>query len=287
MMQKSLFAFLLLVFCSCSQYGQLHKVANLPRGVNECSGMVTLSPGSFWVVEDSGNPDVIREVDTLGRLLREFEVKDAKNRDWEALTHGPEGRLYVGDIGNNANTRKDLKIYLLPDPRMEKGDKIPSQTIRFAYPDQQAFPPSKDQRNFDAEAMVHSNGYLYLFTKNRAEPFPGTTHVYRLPDQPGTYLAQRVATLQTCSQRGACQVTDAALSPDGSCLVMLGYGTLWVLEGFGETGFNGPIRQIDLGTRAQLESICFASDTLLYLADEKNGGHGGNLYRYPLPRTRK
>ena len=283
-MRKSVALLCLLLCVSCSQYGQLNLLGQLPRRLNECSGMITFDGNTVWVIEDGSNPDAIREVDTLGQLVRSFEVSGGKNRDWEAFTRDTLGNVYIGDFGNNSNDRKDLRIYRLPDPRTEKGDKIPAEEIRFTYPDQKEFPPPKNNKFFDAEALIHRDGFLYIITKNRAEPFNGKATVYRVPDLPGTYTAERVTALEICPDARRCQVTDAALSPDGQRLVLLGYGYLWVYEDFGAAGFKGaPPRMISLQSNTQLEGVCFANDSLLYLTDEKSLGRGGYLYSYPLP----
>ncbi|MBC2837864.1 hypothetical protein H7F20_00845 [Robiginitalea sp. SC105] len=268
---------------SCTQYGQLDYVCRLPGGVNEASGMVTYNGQTIWVIEDGSNPDKIREVDTTGNLLREYEVKDARNKDWEALTTDTLGRLYIGDFGNNLNSRDDLVIYRLPDPRQEPGDKIDAEAIRFSYPDQKHFPPEKNARFFDAEGFFHLDGHLYIITKNRARPFNGMATIYRVPDEPGEYKAELVTRIFICGDRRGCQVTDAALSPSGNRLALLGYGFIWVYDSFGTTGFAGTPRKFSLESNTQLEGICFVDETEVYLTDEKSVGRGGNIYRYSLP----
>ncbi len=286
-MKQTLYLVLLLCCWSCAQYGQLQPLTPLPKGLDEVSGMITFSGRSVWVIEDSSNPDKIREVDTLGQVVTSFEVSNAKNRDWEALTTDFEGHVYIGDFGNNSNKREKLRIYKLPDPRKEKGDKIPAKTIAFSYPDQEAFPPPASQMRFDAEAFFHHQGFLYIITKNRSEPFDGTADIYQVPDQPGSYQAKKLGSIMLCKDRMHCQVTDAALSPDGKKLVLLGYGNLWILNPFSPEGMAGQtLTPISLGANTQLEAICFANDQLLYLADEKKAGTGGNLYSLPLPPTK-
>ena len=286
-MRKPLIILLTLLGWSCAQYGQLTLMSPMPRRLNETSGMVTFDGRTVWIVEDGSNPDQIREVDTTGNLIRAFEVSDAKNIDWEALTRDTEGNIYIGDFGNNQNDRDNLRIYRLPDPREEKGDKIPSETIHFTYPDQKDFPPAAEEFRFDAEALFHSGSYLYILIKNRSRPFDGTARVYRVPDRAGTYVAEAVTQLNLCEDRRSCQVTDAALSPNGRRLVLLGYGNLWVFEDFDRDGFGSEPRRIALQTNTQLEGICFASESLLYLADEISLGRGGNLYSFPLPEPKK
>ncbi len=283
-MNRILSLLYLLPLWGCSQFGALDRVTPLPRFLSETSGMYSYNSHTFWVLEDGGNAPLLRELDTLGTILRTLKVTQAENEDWEALTADSLGNLYVGDFGNNNNDREDLVIYRLPDPRALTGKQVKAEAIRFYYPDQKAFPPKKNEMFFDAEALFHHGSYLYVVTKNRARPSDGVATVYRIPDRPGIYPAEKVARLSLCDDPRTCQVTDAALSPDGSRLVLLGYGKLWVYESF-DLASLGRLegREIDLRANTQLEAICFASDSLLYLADERSLGRGGNLYRLPLP----
>jgi hypothetical protein len=276
---------LLLISAGCARTGILKPGADLPRRLNEVSGMTSVDGEVLWVIEDGGNPDRIFALDTLGNLLRSLEVKQAKNNDWEALCSDLDGQVYIGDFGNNRSERTNLAIYKLPNPSIEKGDTITAQEIRFRYPDQEAFPPPFSGRRFDAEAFFHFEGRLYVVTKNQSDPFDGTATVYSVPDQPGEYVAVKEAEFSTCPQRSSCRVTDAALSPDGERLVLLGYGKMWVFEDFRTKRFSGgPDRTLDLGLNTQLEAICFLEEDLLYLADERKMRFGGRLYPFRLPK---
>ncbi len=273
-----------LFLAGCRPQGTLKASASLPAQLDECSGITTLDGQMLWVIEDSGNGDVLYGLGLDGTLKKEFKVANAENKDWEALTRDSLGNLYIGDFGNNRNRRKNLRIYKLPNPHSEKGDKIPAEQIDFRYPDQEAFPPPFANRRFDAEALFHFRNRLYLITKNQSDPFDGTAHVYSIPDSAGTYVARKEARFHTCDDRKSCRVTDAALSPDGNRLVLLGYGTLWVFEDFREKGFaSGPTNMLEVGASTQLEAVCFITDELLYLADERVFRTGGNLYAFPLP----
>jgi len=276
-------ALALLISCSAN-YGQLTVQADLPFLLDENSGMVSYNGSTLWFIEDNGNKDVIYEVDLAGDILKSFKVKNAKNGDWEDLAKDTEGNLYIADIGNNDNDRKDLVIYKLPHPENEPGDKIDAQKIKFHYPEQQEFPPKKPGRFFDAEALFHWGGHLYIVTKNRAVPFNGKAYLYRIPDVPGTYAATLISELDICEDPGSCQITAIDMAPDGKKVVALSYGKLFIYTDFeGADFFKGKKEIIDLGVGLQLESICFKNDSTLLLSDERtmNGG-GCNLYSYSL-----
>ena len=44
--------------------------------------------------------------------------------------------------------------------------------------------------NFDCDAMIYFENNLYLFSKNRTEPFDGIVKMYKIPDTPGDYTAK-------------------------------------------------------------------------------------------------
>lgn len=282
---KPLSSFLLLIFIlqSCTNHGQLNFIDKLPKKLDENSGIVSYSDSSAWFIEDSGNSDNIYKTDFKGNMIQQFDIKNAKNNDWEDLTKDTLGNLYIGNFGNNDNTRKDLAILKLPNPELEKGDKINAEIIRFNYPEQQKFPPNRSKLLYDAEAFFHQAGHLYIFTKNRTNPFTGETLIYSVPDKKGNYEAKLIGKMNLCTEWDTCRITSAAISPNGKTIVLLTYGKLWTITNFSLDALpEGTIKEIDLGVRTQLESICFTDENTLLLSDEIRKGSGGNLYSYTL-----
>lgn len=275
--------FIIFLFVGCTNYGQLQVITDLPKKLNENSGIVQSDKESIWFIEDKGNKDNIYKVDFKGKLLQELEVKNAKNHDWEDLTADKKGNLYIGDFGNNANDRKNLVIYKLPNPEIETGNKIDAERIEFRYPEQKDFPPRRGLLLYDSEAFFYHKDHFYIITKNRANPFTGEALIYRVPAKKGNYNATLLGKIKTCKDRDTCQVTSADISPDGKTVVLLGYGKLWTLTDFPEDDFlKGKLTEIDLGVRTQLESVCFKNANTLLLSDEVRDNTGGNLYSYSL-----
>jgi len=145
------------------------------------------------------------------------------------------------------------------------------------------FPPRRGKLFYDAEAFLHAQGYLYIFTKNRANPFTGETFIYRVPDSKGTYDAEFMGKIMLCSNWDTCRITSADISPDGKTIVLLSYGKIWAITDFSLDKFSkGNIKEIDLGLRTQLESVCFIDNKTLLLSDEERENTGRNLYSYSL-----
>ena len=268
---------------SCSNYGQLKYITKLPKKLDENSGIVSLEQHKIWLIEDNGNTDEVFEVNFEGQLLRKFKVTNAKNTDWEDLTKDDDGNLYISDTGNNANKRKDLVIYKIPDPTKEAGDKIAAEKIEFSYPEQKEFPPKAKDFKFDAEALFYYSGQLYLITKNKARPFYGDAQLYSIPAIKGKHKARLLGSFKLCRDAAWCSVTAAAISPDKRKIVLLGYGKIWVISDYQEDAFTaGKIKTINHGATTQLEAVCFLTNDTILLSDEQRHGSGRNLYSYTL-----
>lgn len=275
--------YLIFLLSACSNYGQLTFISKLPQQLKESSGIAHFQNEKVWILEDHGNEDVLYQINFDGKLLKELKVKNAKNEDWEDLTTDKSGNLYIADIGNNNNKRKDLVVYKVPNPEIEPGDKIDAEKIEFKYPEQKDFPPKKNNLLFDAEAIFHFKNHLYIVTKNRTVPFDGRTFIYKIPDTKGTYAAELVSEFVSCKEDYNCQITSAALSPNGKKLVLLSYGFLWIYTDFeGDNFTSGTLEKINLGATTQLESVCFKDDNTLLLADEERAKTGQNLYSFTL-----
>ena len=285
MMSRIAFIFMLIVVQACAQnssLGQLNPLAKFPSKIKEVSGMEISKDGKIWVIEDSGNKDKIYRVDRKGDIKESLKIDHAKNQDWEDLTMDIAGNLYIGDFGNNANKRKDLVIYKIPKEEMDKKEPN-ADKIEFKYPQQKDFPPRKDSLYFDTEGFFHLNDYLYIFTKNRTRPYSGKTLIYRVPDKEGEYEAEFLGSLFLCADQDHCSVTSADISPDGRTIALLSYGFVFLITDFSIPDFNkSSIKIIDLNMDTQIESVCFADDKTLLLADEENKHGGRKLYEFKL-----
>ena len=244
----------------------LRRVGSL-SGVPESSGLAPgPQPDTYYSFGDNGNPPTLYQLDGTGRVTNEVLI-GAKNRDWESLSRGLQGTYFIGDCGNNESDRRDLRILRVnPTTPQQVG------TIAFTYPDQLEFPPKKKERNFDCEATIWHEGKVWLFTKDQNER---TSNVYTVPDLPGTYTAQRVASIAIPGR-----VTDVALSPDGHQLVLLGRSELFILKGNSWADLlKAPPQRIDLAGTGQTEGVEFKNPQTLLISTEQGG-----LFEYTLPQ---
>ncbi len=276
------------LFLSCQSsneqgYGKLEMLAKLPAKLNENSGIELMENGGIWLIEDNGNRDHLYGLNLRGEIIRELKIRNGKNEDWEDLAQDEEGNIYIGDFGNNNNDRRDLVIYRIGAPDKATGPSIRAETIRFSYPQQKEFPPAKEYRRFDSEALFFWDNQLYIVTKNRTRPFDGKAYFYRVPAIPGEYQAELVDSLFPCPDPANCLITAADISPDGKTLALMSYGKLFLLTDFDlDAPSKGHLETIDLQWPTQMESVCFENNTSLLIGDEQSETKGRLLYRMNL-----
>ncbi len=189
--------------------------------VKEISGIEFDKYKRLWAINDSGDKPKLYRLNQDGSIAKEILVTNAKNIDWEDMTQNTFGHFFLGDFGNNKNDRKWLTIYKIENPIDIKGDTTEAEIIKFTYPEMDGTPIEPDKRNFDLEAFVAFGRHLYLFTKNRTEPFDGITNVYKVGDHAANFDAELIDSFQTCTTlEKLCWITSAALSPDRTKLVL-------------------------------------------------------------------
>ena len=184
-----------------------YRVAYLSDSLKENSGL-SFRNGKLYTINDGGNSSEIFEIEKSSAKVLKTIKTGLKNIDWEAIA-SDSLYFYTGDFGNNAGTRKDLKIYKIPYDNNSAAQEIP-----FFYPEQQDFSRKVINNDFDAEAMIVLNGKIHVFTKEWASK--STTHYVLNPE-----LADNQAAEKTETFRIGFVVTDAAYF-DGK-LFLIGY----------------------------------------------------------------
>lgn len=255
-------------------------IGKLPVSIQESSGLWVENHNSFWTHNDSGGSPVLYNLDSTGKILQIKRITNATNLDWEDLTSDDEGNLYIGDFGNNKQNRKMFQIYKIPNPRNFEQERIQANVIEFSLPDQTLFPPNSANKNFDIEAMISFNDYLYLFSKNNTIPYNGYSKMYKLSNKPGKYIAQLVDSVYLGESYFESSVTGAALSKDYSHLILLSYSKLTIFSCFEEDSFfSGRTTMLQFSNISQKEALSFFNNRYLYLTDEVFHNYGGYLYK--------
>lgn len=265
------------------------KMISVDPGLKEVSGIEYDKHKRLWAINDSGDEPKLYRLNDDGSIAKEILVTNAKNIDWEDMTQNKFGHFFLGDFGNNTNERRWLTIYKIENPIDIKTDTTEAEIIKFTYPELDGTPVAPDNRNYDLEAFVALGRHLYLFTKNRTEPFDGITNVYKVGDHAANFNAELIDSFKTCTtMEKLCWITSAALSPDRKKLVLLDSTSLWLFENFkGDKFFSGDVSRIDLGIVTQKEAVTFYDDNTIVFTDEEFKGIGGNAYVIKLDEAKK
>lgn len=264
--------------------------------VDEMSGIVRSRQfeNVWWVHNDSGDEPRIFAIDSTGHVhaapwhADEYAANAAADTSdkatWPGVQLGAaahidyediaieDSTLYLGDIGNNGNARRDLGIYVIQEPYFYDRRTRPVKHIPIAYPDQNTF-PAQDW-HFDAEGLFVDDGTLYVLTKHRkGQQIDGLepgTKLYRLDSE----RPHRVNTLTLVDRHETIPVpTGAALSSSGDRLAVLSYGSVWLFPrpDEGDRWLSEEPRRIDLPDERlrQSEAVTWEDAHTLRITNEQ------------------
>lgn len=271
--------FFIAFLCSTLVHAQKTDSFDLGNKLTEISGLALLKPNVLVGINDSGNKAELFLFNEKGEPIKTVVVTNATNIDWEDLALD-DTYLYIGDIGNNLNKRKDLCVYRVLRSEVLNLTSVIADKITYTYNDQSEFPPKKREYNFDAEAMVVRNDSLWIIAKNNSEPWNGSARVYTLPKTPGNYVAQQKGTVFTANvDWWEDAITGADFYNDH--LYILTYNR--IIRFNGNNLNEQPKLLIQFDRITQKESIVVVDKNTLFIADEKQiivGG--GRLYKITL-----
>lgn len=263
---------------------KIEALSELPDELTENSGILMWGDGSLIGHNDSGARPELYQFTLDGTLFRTIRVAGAKHRDWEDIT-ADDNYLYIGDFGNNYGNRKNLRIYRIPHPNGGANSiELEAESTSFRYADQTKFNISS-KHNFDCEAMINIDEYLYLFTKNRGDQ---QTNCYAIPKEPGDYTLERLGSFDAGGL-----ITGADYR--NGMLVLVGYNHIdgmfrpfiWLFWEFDDDAFfSGRSARTDLPLIVQAEAIMFDSDDSVIFTNEEEEGGIGTLYRIAIDDLR-
>ena len=163
---------------------------SLSKLIDETSGLEIID-NQFITHNDSGGDPKLYYLDKKGKIVFERILNGAKNNDWEDITKDEE-YLYVANMGNNLDNRKNLSIFKVPIDT--SNDQV--EVIEFNYPEQVKFITLEKSSQYDAEGLITIDENLIIFTKNKLKKI---TEIYTLPKTAGTYEAKKIGSLNTQS----------------------------------------------------------------------------------------
>ncbi|WP_177765725.1 hypothetical protein [Flavobacterium sp. I3-2] len=281
----SVIGFFLILSCQTKSQ-DLNVLFSFPKKNNEISGLVYHpSDHLLYALEDKGNANEIYAFDLNGKLTKTISINNVTNTDWEDFTIDTQGNLYIGNFGNNDNSRQDLAIYKLNFSDLNNKTITPSQITHFAYPEQTEFPPKKKELFFDCEAFVEIDSSFYLFTKNRSKGFDGSFYVYKIPNKAGNFKAQKIAELNSGNSYDRMAITGAAYHPESKQIALTTHTNVILIPFENEGSFQQDnLKFVAYNHNSQKESLTFKDKNTLFIADEKEKkkDNGRNVYEFKL-----
>lgn len=265
----------------------LKEVGKLPKILKEASGLERTGK-YFWSHNDDGIP-ALYCIDSVGNLKRAVQL-NISNKGWEDLALDDQGNMFIGGFGNNKNDKKDLKIYRIPNPETITQYPVNPDIIRYKYADQKAWPPDNTNKNFDMDAMMSLNNKLYLFSKNRTNPFNGYSKVYELTPDPGDQVAQVIDSIFVGDGPMMNNwITSADMSPDKKTLALLFHDRVWLIRNWKGNKFStGKIFELNLNNYSHKAGICFRDNETIFIVDELELDLiGGKMYSIDLRQVMK
>jgi len=250
----------------------LHSVCISDVRIDESSGLACSAkhPNLIYTLNDEDGP--LFAIDTrTGHTVGTFSVADRKLRDPEAMSIGPDGTLWIADIGANRGKKKAFALYALPEPGQGDLGALPAEKFRIAYP---------DGSRPDAEALlIHPvTGDGFIITREA----PGRLYGFRA----GQLDSAGKTELTFVADGLPAQVTDACFTRDGRFVLARQFGrrtTVAVLD----AGTWKLLDQFNVPSLKQPESISADPDGKhIWIGSE---GVDPPLIRVPLPaayRTR-
>lgn len=255
---------ILYFFASSCGTGKLKPIADLPSSLKETSA-IEMVKGSdlYWVIEDAGNKNNLYGLDVKGDIVKDLDIDNIQNIDWEDLTSDDDGNIYIGDFGNNSKKRENFAIYKVAHPA-EVDKSTTAEVISFTLP--------KDMKSEDFESFFLFKDTFYIFSKDRKK-----TELLKVPNQIGNHVAEYISEFKFKGKQT--KVTSADISDDGKTVVLLNHDKLWKLTNFtSDNFFNGTVEVITFQHDTQKEGIYLMSSNKALITDELNKHDGGTIY---------
>jgi hypothetical protein len=237
-----------------SLFGKGKSMGRVDSRLKEASGLICSlkNNGMLWVVNDGGNDPSLFLINALdARIVKEFPLK-IPNRDWEALTvfydsASKKSFLFIGDIGDNMESKKSKVIYWLEEPDSSNcfDGTIHSLKINLESP-------------ADMETMMvdPKSGDLFLFSK-RADSI--TVYSVKAPFETSEVVPSELQKIPFT------YVVDATISARGEELLMKDYKNVFywkrhpgqsIIEALSE-----PSTVVSYKREIQGEALCFDADS--------------------------
>jgi hypothetical protein len=230
-----------------------------PR-ITESSGVGASrrDPTVFWTHNDGGGKrQVLYAMTREGKSVGEFRVTGAVLDDWEDIAANDDGKLFLGDIGNNDAKRSSIAVYQVLEPDIKAapaGIAAVTRAWHLRYP----------AAAFDCESLFVWRDHGYLISKVFDDERAG---VYR-------FSLTNDAPFQTLESMGELRidspVTGADLSRDGGLLGIVAKNGAYVYSIRGDVSRAIAAKPFQKKFKHEhIEACTFVTDGLLATAESR------------------
>ncbi len=241
--------------------------------IPEASGLAASQRhgGIFWTHNDSGNDPLLFAIKADGAIVAAFRL-GVPNVDWEEVAVDAEGRLYIGDIGNNGGVLPLRAVYRFDEPDPGKPQEKPLAARLATF-----YKPETEDGRFDCEAMIPDGRDLILISKR----FDGeAAEILTIPlDPPAPVLRpakpKRLGRLEGFTE----PVTAVSVSHDGKRIAVCSESVTRVYERTPALPWKR-LGEVYYEPR-QYEGITWSGDDLLLAAE------GSSIHRIPAALWRR
>ena len=244
-----------------------------PR-IREASGLARSQRGEnlLWVINDNGAKEWLHAISPRGVRRGEFDLKKAKNKDWEDLASfrlDDTPYLLVADIGDNDARHKTRTLYVVEEPEAQKkAEARVAWKVEFKYPD--------GPRDAESVAVDVDNERALVLSKRDIPPV-----LYELPLRPDSDNTLKARWLGTITSLPAPSRQDVEFAPktkdwhwqpvgmdisqDNLAAVILTYRAVYYYERQPEqdwfTALNTKPRRVSIGNLKNAEAVAFGDDS--------------------------
>jgi len=237
--------------------------------IDEASGIIPSfdNDSCYWINEDSGSPGRIFLYSINGTRRGTYNFNGIGVKDMEDLAYYHESSeksiIYVGDFGDNNESRNDYKIIELNEVTFVNRESIDADSvkiIRFEYQDE-----NQKKQKYNCEAFICDplSKNLYLFTKKGS-----LSEIYKLEppfDYNNMNIAKKIGSIHISGQKA----TAADISYDRNYFVLKTYDYILVWNNDSnltlEELLKTPPKKLPYLGEAQGESFCFSTNPSSYI----------------------
>lgn len=243
------------------------------KALDEISGITPsrLADDIYWVHNDAPRPASLQAINAQGERIAQLLIEGVRAVDWEDIASfqlDGEAWLLIGDVGDNAATRKDYELILVAEPVLSFKDetlsRTPERRMRYRYPD--------GSHDCEAMAVDTTSRQVLLLSKRSSMP---AVYALDLDAEPGkVQVARKLNELRTLPQPSASErsarfpaarlgslPTGMDIDTEGRRAIVLTYRDIWLFPRANNESwllaFGRPPQRLPLPPLAQAEALSF------------------------------